>query len=217
MLLLFKLAAWLTTTIFLILCQVHQYMTATTAWKAGATICSTTVVRSLLSGRKNIMHSWRICTPNTTSQSLCLPVVFGCELICSVYHEITLSANDCTVFTAKQDSWCVLSIDNAQVRFSVYTCYSARAQPCGRFLASGLRRQAMQHSASAARCAKQCSSMTNAYVRLLCYCRTCFGCKAYLADVTHRCLVLVCEADALMGSGHLAGAVHSAKECKSLW
>ena len=43
------------------------------------------------------------------------------------------------------------------------------------------------------------------------------GCKAYLADVTHRCLTLVCETDALMGSGHLAGAMHSTKECKSLW
>lgn len=214
------LAAQLTTAAFLVLCQVYQGTTATIAWTAEATTQSINLVRSMLSGRKQIVHSWRICTHKTTSQSLCLPVVFGCEFICSVYHQITLSANDCTVFTAKQNSWCVLWCTmprSGLVHMYVILPHPARAQPCRRHLACELNRQILHHSALAAHCAKQCSSMTNAYVRLLCYCKTCIGCKAYLADVTHRCLTLVCETDALMGSGNLAGAVHSTTGCKSLW
>jgi hypothetical protein len=53
--------------------------------------------------------------------------------------------------------------------------HPARVHPCSRHLSLQLNRQALQHSASAAHCAKQCSSMTNAYVRLLGYCKTCIG------------------------------------------
>ena len=107
---------------FLVLCQVYQCIAATTAWKAEATTQSTTLAGCMLSGREKIMHSRQICTLKTMSQSRCLPVVFGCELICSVYHEITVSTDDCTIFTAEQHSWCVLSVHNAQVRISVYVC-----------------------------------------------------------------------------------------------
>ena len=35
---------------------------------------------------------------------LCIPVVLGCEFICCVNHQITLSANDGSVLTAEKDS-----------------------------------------------------------------------------------------------------------------
>ena len=102
-----RLVVQLTTAICLVLCQIHHCTTATTAWKAEATPRLKALVGCMVSGRK-VMHSWQISIHKTMSHSFCLPVVFGCEFICSVYHYITLSANDCTVFTAKQYSWRVL-------------------------------------------------------------------------------------------------------------
>ena len=134
--------------------------------------------------------------------------MLGCELVGCVDHQVTLSANDCPIFAAKQDSRCILGVKLAKIRQSEEAQQSRdETQACGK------HDQHLNTSTHAPQCKDSAAAWKGYAVDLHDVAKPAVAAAPYLAYVTHGRLLLVCKADTLMSSGHLICAVYSTTHC----